>query len=101
MKNRLISHFIKKTTVKVIIFAVLMFIVAAVGQSMSPVISNNMALGQMQNSDEMYILMDTYYKVRPIVSAAFAGIILLFTGSVARDIFKLVKTINTENEKEN
>ena len=101
MKDCLIAHFIKKTAVKVIIFAVLMFIVAAVGQSMSPVISNNMALGQMQNSDEMYILMDTYYKVRRIVSVAFAGIILLFTGSVARDIFKLVKTINTENEKEN
>lgn len=101
MKNRLISHFIKKTAVKVIIFAVLMFIVAAVGQSASPVISNSMALGQMQNSDEMYILMDTYNRVRPIVSVAFAGIILLFTGAIARDIFKLVKTINTENEKEN
>lgn len=101
MKNELTKQFVKKVSRKIILFAVLMFIVAALMQPVGVVISNNIALGQMQNSDEMYILMDTYNKVRSIVSVAFTGIILLFTGTIARDIYKFVKTINTENEKEN
>lgn len=96
------KKFVIKTIRKCVVFTLMMIVVGAIGQSVSPIASNQMALGQMQNSDEMYILMDTYNKVRPIVSVAFAGIILWFTSTIARDIYKFVKTINTtENKKEN
>ena len=96
------KKFVIKIIRKCVVFALLMIIVAAIGQSVSPIVSNQMALGQMQNSDEMYVLMNTYNKVRPIISFAFAGIILWFTSTIARDIYKFVKTINTtENKKEN
>lgn len=93
------KKFVVKTVKKCILFAVLMFLIAGLMKPVGVVISNEMALTQMQHSNEMYILMDTYNKVRSIVSVAFAGIILWFTGTVARDIYKFVK--NTENKKEN
>lgn len=94
------KHFIIKTLRKCIIFAVLMFVVVSLMQPSGVVISNSMALGQMQNSDEMYILMDTYNKIRPIASAAFAGVIIWFTCTIACDIYTFVKT-KLENKKEN
>lgn len=94
------KKFVIKIIRKCVVFALLMIVVAAIGQSVSPIVSNQVALGQMQNSDEMYVLMNTYNKIRPIVSFAFAGIILLFTGTIARDIYKFVKT-TIENKKEN
>lgn len=100
MKAELIKNFAMKVAIKVIIFALIMFGVAAVSQAISPVVSNELALTQMQNSNEMYILMNTYNKVRPIVTFAYTGIIILFTCTVARDIYKFVKNMN-EKEKEN
>lgn len=99
MRRELIKNFAMKIALKAIIFALIMFGVAAVSQAISPVVSNELALTQMQNSNEMYILMDTYNKIRPIVSVAYTGIILLFICTIARDTYKFVKNMN-ENEKE-
>ena len=99
MKNELVKQFIKKTAVKIILFTVMMFIIAGLMQPVGVVISNELALTQMENSNEMFVIMNTYNKVRSIVSVAFAGITLWFTSTIARDIYKFVKTI--ENKKEN
>ena len=93
------KKFITKTVKKCILFAVIMFIIAGLMQPVGVVISNELALTQMENSNEMFVIMNTYNKVRSIVSVAFAGITLWFTSTVARDIYKFVKT--TENKKEN
>jgi hypothetical protein len=79
------------------IFTILMIIVTAIGQSISPIMTNNLALTQMQNSNEMYMLMNTYSKVRPIVNLVYVFIVCYFMGTIARDIHKFVKTIETEN----
>ena len=104
MKNELIKLFVKKTIVKTSVFAFIMFVIAALVQSASPLVSNELALTQMQNSNEMYVLMNTYNKIRPIVNVVYAGIVALFVYTLGRDTSKFVKTINTvstENEKEN
>ena len=95
------KRFIIKIARRIIWFACLMILVSTVAQSVSPIVSNEMALGQMQNSNEAYILMNTYNKVRPIITAVYSGIIIWFTSTIARDIYKFVKTKNTKNEKEN
>ena len=87
--------FIYKTASKIIIFSFLMIVAAAITSSMSPVVSNEMALGQMQNSNEVFVLMSTYNKIRPAVSAVFAGITIWFTCTIARDTCKFFK-----NQKE-
>lgn len=90
------TKFIIKTASKIIIFAFLMIVAAAIMSSLSPVVSNEIALGQMQNSDEAFILMNTYNKVRPVISAVFTGITIWFTCTIVRDTYKFFK-----NQKEN
>lgn len=101
MKNELTKQFVKKTIRRMMIFAIVMFIVAAISQSMSPVISNSLALTQMQNDNVMFVVMDTYNRIKPIFNALYSCVILWFVYTLGRDTYKFVKTINTENEKEN
>lgn len=101
MKSELIKRFVKKTIWKVIVFTFLIIVFTSITQAMSPVITNEIALTQMQNSNEMFVLMDTYSKFRPVVNLIFAGVIVWFTYTIGRDVYKFVKTINPKNEKEN
>mgnify|MGYP006967120953 CR=1 FL=1 len=102
MKTELTKQFVKKIIKKIVIFAFIMIILTSFTQSMSPVVSNNMALTQMQNSDAMFIMMNTYNKIKPIISAIYFGITVWFTYTIGRDIYKFVKTVNeSNNEKEN
>lgn len=97
MKSELIKQFTKKMIRKSVLFIFLMIIVTAIGQSASPIVSNNLALTQMQNSNEMYMLMNTYNKIRPIVNLVYVFIVGWFAGTAARDIYKFVKTVSEEN----
>lgn len=94
------AKFIRKTAVKVIIFACVMLIVTAVLNSLSPIVSNNLALGQMENSDEMYILMNTYNNIKSIGNTVIVGICLLFAGNIIRNSYKFYKNIKEKNENE-
>ncbi len=93
-----IKKFIIKTTVKTIIFVVLSAIALTLLQS--PTISNNIALGQMENSDALYILWETYNKIHPIIEVIYGMIVLLFVGTVGYDVYKFIKT-KTKEKKEN
>lgn len=98
MKKRT-TRFVKKTAVKIIIFAFVMLIATTVLNSISTIVSNNMALGQLQHSNEMYILMNTYSNIKQIGNYAVVGITLLFTGKIASDSYKFYKTVKNEKEK--
>ena len=99
MKEQLIKQFIKKTIVKVFIFSVVMVIISSIVYSMNPVLTNELALSQMQNSNEMYVLMNTYYKSRPILSFTYCIIIILFMRNIICDVHRFVKNINEENKE--
>ena len=101
MEAELFKQFFKKTSRKVILFAFMMIIIAGLMKPVDVVISNELALTQMQNSNEMFAIMNTYFKVRSVFKFVYAGITLWFTGTIARDIYKFVKTINAETKKEN
>jgi hypothetical protein len=97
VKNELIKSFVKGTVTKTIIFGFVMIVIAAVSQSVSPVITNELALTQMQNSNEMYIVMSTYDKIKPIFSIGYLCVISWFAYTIGRDIYRLSKNINTTN----
>lgn len=100
--NELKQKFISKTAIKIVIFAFLMTIILFIVQSVSPIVSNNLALGQMQNSDEAFVVMNTYNKLRPIFNYTMVGICILFVISIIKDAIKFTKNIkDIENEKEN
>lgn len=90
------TKFIIKMATKIIMFSFLMIAAAAIMSSLSPVVSNEIALGQMQNSNETFVFMNAYNTVRPVISVVFAGITIWFTCTIARDIYKFFK-----NQKEN
>lgn len=93
-----IKKFIIKTTVKTVVFAVLSTIALSLLQS--PVISNNIALGQMENSDVLYMIHETYNKIRPIVSVVCSLIVIWFAGTVGYDVYKFIKQ-KIKEKKEN
>ena len=82
----------KKIVAKCIIFAFLMIIVSAAMQALSPVVSNELAMTQMTNSNELYMVMETYNKIKPIVNIIYICVFGLFGYSIGRDIRKIVNT---------
>lgn len=100
MKTELTKQFVKKTVRRTLIFAFVMIVVAAIGQSVSPTITNELALGQMQNSNEMLIIMNTYNKIKPILDTLYSCVILWFVYTLGRDTYKFAKTISTNNSND-
>lgn len=103
------KKFTTRAITRCVIFAILVVAYIILSQSM-PTISNEVALTQMQNSNEMFTLMNTYAQIKPIINVVFVGVILWFTGMTTYDTYKFVKTITTTdsandvdgtNEKEN
>ena len=68
------KKFIIKTTIKILIYAIISTI--ALSLLTNPIITNELALGQMENSNELYLLMETYNKVRPFISIIYNYCIL-------------------------
>lgn len=102
MRAELIKQFVTKMVRRTVIFTIIMIVVAAISQAMSPIITNNMALTQMENDNMTFVIMDTYNRIKPIFNALYSCAILWFVCTLGRDTYKFAKTINnTENEKEN
>lgn len=92
------KKFIIKTAVKIIIYATISTI--ALSLLSTPIITNELAMGQMQNSNELYLLMTTYNKVRPIISIVYGLITALFAGTTIYDIYKFIKSKTNKGETE-
>lgn len=101
MKSELTKQFVKKTIRRTLIFAFIMIVVAAIGNSINPIVSNELALTQMQNDNAMYVAMNTYNRIKPIFNTLYSCVILWFVYTLGRDTYKFVKINNAENEKEN
>ena len=84
------TKFAVKITVKIIIFIVVSII--AFTFLNSPIISNELALTQMGNSNELYLMVETYNKIRPIISVIYSCITALLAWSAICDIYKFIKT---------
>ena len=97
MKSELIKQFTKKMVKKIVIFIVFLVVISAICQSVAPMVSNSLALTQMENSNEMYMLMNTYNKIRPIINLVYVFVVSYFIGNISRDIYKFVKTVSEED----
>lgn len=63
-----------------------------------PIINNELALGQMENSNETYILMESYNQFKNIVWFIYACVCGLFAGTATYDTLKFIKTKNKGEE---
>ena len=85
-----IKKFIIKIATKTMIYVISSTIILSI--LTNPIITNELALTQMENSNELYLLMDAYNKVRPFISIIYGLITALFAGTIIHDICKFIKT---------
>jgi hypothetical protein len=90
------TKFIIKVAIKILIYAIISTI--ALSLLTNPIINNELALGQMENSNELYLLMETYNKVRPFISIIYGLITAFFAGTVIHDTYKFIKTKTNKGE---
>lgn len=90
------KKFIVKTSIKIVVYAIISTI--ALSLLTNPIITNDLALGQMQNSNELYLLMETYNKTRPFISIIYGLITVLFAWTTISDTYKFIKTKKNKGE---
>ena len=91
-----IKKFIIKTTIKILIYAIISTI--ALSLLTNPIINNELALGQMENSNELYLLMETCNKLRPFISIIYGLITAFFAETVIHDTYKFIKIKKNKGE---
>ena len=87
------ARFTMRFLTRIIIFASIS-IIALILWSANPIITNEMAMGQMENSNELYMVMETYNRVKPIISFIYGCIATWFVGTTIYDIYKLITKEN-------
>ena len=90
------KRFIYRLIIKIIIFTIFSVIVSTLFYG--PIITNELALTQIEQSNELYMLMETYNRLRPFISIIYGLIIAYFVGTTIYDIYKFIKTRTNKGE---
>lgn len=100
-----VREFIGKTIMRLFVMIVVMAMVFMITQT--PVITNNIAMGQMENSNDWFVAMTMYQRFANIADIFGMVCVVVTLGFIGWDGYKLAKTLKseptaeTENEKEN
>lgn len=89
--DKKLKTFVKKLVTKGIILAFIFIILAAAGQA-APVLTNEMALTQMENSNAAFVLMETYNKIMPAVRTVALCAALFIVVSIGYDTYIFTKS---------
>ena len=95
-----VKTFIRRLIARTILFGFGMFLIWLPMQVLAPVINNEIAMTQMENSNTCLVLAQSYEKIKPLVHIAKTLIIAWFGTFTAIDIYKFAQHVH-ENEKEN
>lgn len=87
--KKYIFNLISKTFILVIISIIVFNYLLA-----SPIISNELALGQMTNSNEMYVMVQAYDKAKSIILIVYSCITALLAGTAIYDTYKFISNKN-------
>lgn len=90
------KKFIIKIAIKVLIFA----IISTIARSLltTPIITNELALLQMEHSNGLYLLMETYNRVKPFISIIYGFITAVFAVTTISDTYKFIKAKKNKGE---
>lgn len=100
-----VREFICKTIVRLVITVVVLVLVFMITQT--PVFTNDIAMGQMENSNDWFVAMTMYQKFANVAELFGKVNIAVTLGFIGWDGYKLAKTLksesttDTKNEKEN
>lgn len=93
------KNLISKSMVKIFVAIVLCAILSMAVSNFAPHITNDMAIGQLENDDMSWTAMQTWNNVILFVPVAQAGIGIMCGLSVGKDTIKYIKS-RKENENE-
>ena len=94
------KSFIIRIAIQIFIFTIISTVAMTVIQS--PLIENDIALGQMQNSDEMFMIYELYQKLMILVKTIYGVIAAIFAISLICHTEKFIKTkIKEKKSNEN
>ena len=88
-----------KSIAKIVLAIVLCMILSMAVSNFAPHISNDMAIGQLENDDMSWIVMQTWNNLILFVPVVQAGIGIMCGLSVGKDTIKYIKN-RKENENE-
>ena len=87
------ERFVKKTIVRIAIVVIISIFAFSFMNVADTIVSNHLALGQMENSDGLFILMEMYEKaIQPTMLGILSVVIVFNFGAIAYDTYKFIKT---------
>ena len=95
------TRYAARTVLNCVTILCLIFLARAATHLMNPMVTNDLALTQMDNSDTYIVIMGIYNTVKPIVKIVFTVIIGGFLGMIGRDTYTFATYTIKEMEKEN
>lgn len=93
------NEFIKKTAIKLVIFSFILIVVSSIYQAVFPIIANDIALTQMQNYADSFVIVEMLTTIQKIAVAVKWIVIIVFMFAIGRDTYKFTKTIKENKEK--
>lgn len=92
-RKRLINRFIRRLIFGLIAIAVILTISFIIVDT--PILTNQVAMGQMENSNEWFVAMAMYQKFVPVVRSIRKVLVSIIAGMIAWSGYDLAKSLNT------
>ena len=90
--------FITSLVIKIIVFIVISTALFVILDACAPVITNDVALGQLENDDMSWSVMNAWYQIQNYAWCVYAAIGLTVTASIGKDCVKFIKMKKEELE---
>ena len=94
------TRYAARTLINCVTILCLIFMARAFIYLANPMLTNDLAMTQMDNSDTYVAVMGIYNIVKPIIKIVFTVFVSIFIGFICRDTYDFVKT-HTNTDKEN
>lgn len=91
---KLKTKYITRITIKVIVMIVFLSVLGIIWSSIAPVVTNEIAMGQMENDHTGFITWEIYQKIDNFVPLIITFLALPFLYSTGKDIGSLINIIN-------
>lgn len=79
----------KRTVIKTVALIIVLMIISAIVNH--PVLNNELAMTQMENSNELFIAWDTYNRIQSALPVVYSAIWIVYIVGIGADVYKFIK----------
>ena len=92
--------FVKRTIILLCVFIIVTFTLSTASYTVSTIISNNLAVNQLQQDDSAFVLMELYNNaLKPIIPLIYYVVCVAVLATFATNIYKFYKYKKMEKIK--